>query len=228
MSGFEHFKDELFIHGQQMTNCPHGFENPCKGIHYDRSKGIVPRCLFLEEREATTTDEITVVIGLNPGISGKAEREGLANVTEYKKVLEFFGDEYKKHPFYRRATALVDGLGFNGPILWTEIAKCEGKQIWRETMVFCASNYLVNEIGLAKKHFGRVRFIVLSRTAFDPLIFLLNSDNVMGVPHPTGSYGKKFSGLFDREWKLLPEYRKDMLSFFDDENGWIKHRYFTA
>lgn len=228
MSGFSDFKAELMEHGQLVTNCRFGFERPCKGIHYDRTEGIIPRCLFLEERKANATNEITVVIGLNPGISGKAERQGLANVTDYHEVLDFFGNEYKKHPFYKRATALVDGLGFNGPILWTEIAKCEGKQIWRETMVFCASNYLIKEIELVKTYFDSVRFIVLSRRAFDPLIFLLNNDKVLGVPHPTGSYGKRFSGMFDGEWNLLSEYRKDMLSFFDDEADWVKHRYFTA
>jgi hypothetical protein len=230
MSGFKDFRDELFKHGQQMTNCQFGSENPCKGIHYDRSKGVIPRCLFLEEREATSTEEITVVIGLNPGKARVKEKKALANETDYQKVRDYFDEEYLSHPFYRRATALVNGLGFKGPILWTEIAKCEGSGIWRETMVFCASHYLVKEIALAKKHFTKVRFIVLSQTAFNPLIFLLNTDKVMGVPHPTGAYGSKFSGMFDKDWKLNKDFKKDMLKFFNDEgeDGWLRHQYFTA
>jgi hypothetical protein len=208
------FKSKIDEIGQKVTNCI--FCLKCKeegGTNYDRASGIIPRCLFFEERKENK--EIVIAIGQNPGLSGKNEREELANIHNYSVVKEFFNTKYKGHPFYKRATNLIETLGLNGHILWTELAKCEGKHIINETLAFCASNYLVEELEHAKKNYKKVTIIALGKRTYNSLIFLFPNQKILGVPHPTGSWGTKVVG------KPLNRNMNEFL------NGTKKHQYFT-
>jgi hypothetical protein len=219
----QNFIEELNIHGQRVTNCTFSSESTCSGIEYNRSIGILPRCLFFDNRDQTESVQIIVAVGKNPGISGLHERNALAGLEDYEQVIAYFKDNYKNHPFYSRTYELLYELELTQiPILWTEMAKCEGKGVWSETLAFCSSQYLRKEIELVRKHFDKVYFVALSRLVYDLLIHHVDKEKVIGFPHPTGSYGKKFTGLLSDKIEL-----NQMREFLFSDHL-TRYRYFSA
>jgi hypothetical protein len=222
MNEFIHALNRL---GDAMTDCQFGEGKPCDGIQYRRNEGIIPRCLFFDENDCTGTERITIVVGLNPGEAKTKEKNALKGVKTYEAAMAYFKKDYYNDVFYSRSKTLLTETGLNGPILWTEVAKCQGKFITKETMAFCASHYLMKEVSLAQKHFDEVVIIALAKGVYDPLIFLLPNSKVMGVPHPTSSRGQ-FRRLFMDTFQTLTESTKsEMHAFLNSDR---QHQYFTA
>ena len=83
---------------------------------------------------------------------------------------------------------------FDGPILWTELVKCQCSDkngvIPIQTMRTCINIYLKKEIELLPNYtiFG------VGNSAFEFCALSFPHHFIIGVPHPTGSYGN-FSRL---------------------------------
>lgn len=101
---------------------------------------------------------------------------------------------------------LVDQIDLRGPMLWTELAKCESTKDVRgvplATLRTCAGRYLKREIDVLPDSWP---LIAVGGEAFKALAYLHPNRVIIGVPHPTGSHGH-FARLFpDRQ--LLPHVR---------------------
>jgi hypothetical protein len=111
---------------------------PAPDVVLDKKQGIIPRCLIFEKEGRNPHGQGSVVVGVNPGKSGVEEQQFYcARGCSYEGVLAWHFEDSedpharkrgKHHPYYRSLTGLLDAAGLDGPILWTELAKCESKQ----------------------------------------------------------------------------------------------------
>src|SRR5258707_708231 len=119
MSSLQRVIDDL---GKELVVCP----DNCAGIWLDPSKGILPRSLFLERPEAT--GQGCLAVGLNPGTSSTPERTFyLASEISHDR-LRMYRASIAGIPYLARARSIIDQLGLGGPILWSNLAKCENER----------------------------------------------------------------------------------------------------
>jgi hypothetical protein len=122
----------------------------CAEARHDRKHGVLPRCLFLKAGRVvpseTQEDELsggTVVVGLNPGKMKEPERRKINELLDAigKDRTRFSAENWQAFarahyqrlketvagsvPYYTIVRALLRSSGRMGPILWTEILKCE-------------------------------------------------------------------------------------------------------
>ena len=205
-----------------MVACNHR----CPGIALDHRKGILPRCLILETggREA---NKGSVIVGINPGRSKPHEQEFYcSNGQTYEQVIAYW-QEYigYHHRYYAKLRALVTELGFNGPILWTELVKCENTSAVSglpplQTFRTCTQTYLQKELQAVPSDWP---LIAVGNESYKALAYIFASRTVIGVPHPTGSYGH-FDNLFDTKDRLLPKVKiltRDIVSGEGGKAVWL-------
>jgi hypothetical protein len=97
----------------------------CKGIARNIREGILPRCLILEIK-GRIGSKGSVIVGINAGRSKSAERKFYcSNGQNYEQVMEYWQQIISLRSYYIRLRNLVNQLGLNRPILWTELVKCE-------------------------------------------------------------------------------------------------------
>lgn len=107
--------------GRQLVLCDVG----CVGIRCDQSAGIPPRGLIFELR-GRRPGRGSAVIGINPGHARPREiRSYLTSGPQYEVVLKYWQDAITTFPYYRKIRRFLDQVGLRGPILWSELAKCE-------------------------------------------------------------------------------------------------------
>lgn len=175
--------------GHQLVKCP----NNCEGITKDLSKGIIPRCLFLEyENRADSIGSI--VVGINPGIATEKEMEFyVKNGNSYDSILSFWNPGWRYYSYLRD---FLNCFGFRGPILWTELAKCQssikGELPPTQTFRTCVNKYLNDELKIVDKSWP---LIAVGKETYKALAYLYPNRTVIGVPHPTSSWGS-FHPLF--------------------------------
>jgi hypothetical protein len=176
--------------GRRIVAC----RGDCRGVSCDRPAGVLPRCLIWEPAGRKTAGGCAV-IGINPGQAKADEteyyqREGAT----YGAFLRFWKRTIASYPYYRRTRNLLRSLGLNGPILWTELAKCQnepgkGGSPPLETLRRCSWRFLRHELALVP----RWPLIALGREAYRALAYMYPDRTVIGVPHPAGAYGDSFS-----------------------------------
>jgi len=191
--------------GQRMVACNYH----CAGIALDTHKGILPRCLILEI-EGRKGSKGSVVVGINPGRSRPDEREFYrSNGQTYEQVMAYWQERVGYlHRYYTKLRTLVGQLGFEGPILWTELVKCENTssksgQPPLQTFRTCTRTYLSTELQVVPDEWP---LIAIGTESFKALAYMFASRAVIGIPHPTGSHGQ-FSSLFDSKKQLLPKVK---------------------
>lgn len=146
-----------------------------------------------------------VVIGMNPSHSNGSERTYLKQQhkkhgARYLATVHYWKQHHAtKHKYYSRTRELVRAAGLCGPILWTELAKCENRHgvknpLPRQTYRVCVANFLLSEVSCVPSDWP---VFALGKDAYNAACFLLTDRRVVGVPHPTGSYGH-FHKLFAR------------------------------
>lgn len=199
--------------GKRLVKCKY----QCDGISNEPEKGILPRCLIYEERPGKNG---SIVVGLNPGKAKEREIEYyLKNHNTYNAIKVYWNSKVRHLKYYAKLRYLVSSIGFDGPILWTELAKCQCNEngvLPIQTMRICIDKYLRNEIELFPKYtiFG------VGNTAFNFCALSFPKHFVIGIPHPTGSYGN-FS-------KLLKNINNNKQKYIDkitdrkDNNRWFK------
>jgi hypothetical protein len=188
--------------GQDMVNC----QENCEGIARDLSRGILPRCLFLE-MQGSDLSKGTVIVGINPGQSDDEERAFYRqHGRAYVQVVKFWGTIKESNQYYAKLRNLARGFDLRGSILWTELVKCEnaekGKLPPLQTFRVCTRSFLNEELAAIPNDWP---LIGIGREAYKALAYLYPNRTVIGVPHPTGSFGN-FNELFEdnkvREGKL--------------------------
>jgi uracil-DNA glycosylase len=94
------------------------------------------------------------------------------------------------HKYYIRARSFADQAGLSGPILWTELVHCQsvnGVPLSVQTIRECINKHLVPQIRLLSRE---AVLVALGGEAYKILAYRFNKRLVLGVPHPTGSYGQ--------------------------------------
>ncbi|WP_230371289.1 uracil-DNA glycosylase family protein [Paludibacterium denitrificans] len=191
-------------------------------------KGIVPRGIILEAIDdygnptVGTSTSISnaalgvIVVGLNPGESGTKERYHYRHYFKhhgrnYQSVTNWHKKSINTYKYHSRLRKLIQQLNRTN-ILWTEIAKCENRNKKNnpcvETLHFCSGIYLKNEIdGLLSlsNHNNKWLILGIGRDAWKALAFLYPREAVIGIPHPTGSWGY-YSKLFSHNGQLLRKH----------------------
>ncbi len=174
--------------GGQMVAC----KQRCAGISCHQKNGVLPRCLILESRPGSGG---CAVVGINPGRAKRAE------VAYYKKeggtydaTVRYWQQQITLRPYYERLRKLTGSFGLNGPILWTELAKCENAHGTKfpplQTLRACTGRFLTKELEAIPRKWP---LIAIGKEAYRALAYLYPSRSVIGVPHPTGAYGDQFT-----------------------------------
>lgn len=200
MSKTKSIHSELYQLGEIMVGCI----NDCEGINCDPKNGIIPRCMVLEQKGRKEDERGTAIIGINPGISKEDERSFYRSKGQgYEKVLSYWDMKISKLKYYNFLRNLVNQLGFTGPILWSELVKCEnlvaGKLPPIQTFRTCTRKFLNKELEVIPLGWP---LIAVGKETFKVLAYLYPTHVVIGVPHPTGSYGH-FTRLFNKNGELI-------------------------
>ena len=207
--------------GRGLVCCPLA----CEGVRNDIENGYMPRCLVLQRSDRANTGGAAVV-GMNPGRSRTGEREHYKRARfTYESVQTWFATHGIKHQYHQRLLRLLDSLGVNGPILWTELPKCENLEGYTgppplQTFRTCTAHFLQDELKAIPETWP---IFGIGREAFKALAYRFPRRTVLGVPHPTGSYGH-FSKLLSESQKMLPSIKADVQSAIADRKAiWMSN-----
>lgn len=189
--------------GKKLVAC----SSPCQGIARAQAKGILPRCLYLEERDSHAMG--AAVVGLNPAPADEDECEFYRSLPSYQQAFAYWAEHIRKtNRYYRAMCGFVDQLDLAGSILWTELVKCENEAGNKQhpplqTFRICTRTYLQQELRAVPENWP---LIAVGRVAYDTLAYISPDRALIGVPHPTGSFGN-FHRLHDEGGSLLAELR---------------------
>lgn len=121
--------------------------------------------------------------------------------------------------YYNSLRKLVNELGFTGPILWTELVKCEsetpGELPPLQTFRDCTKIFLTEELKLIPEN---CPLIAVGKQVYNALAYRYPSRIVIGVPLPTGSYGH-FPKLFDNSGKVVQTINPPFRELWDGISG---------
>ncbi len=194
---------------------------------YDPSEGIIPRGLLFEDQGRKLKSMGCVIVGLNPGKAGREERNLYKNLYKADKLryinfTEFWTSKFRSWKYHRRLRSVADGLGLHGPILWTELVKCQSKKqgILRvQTVRDDIHKYLLKEIAVIPESWP---LIAGGDRAYEILSYSFPNRLVIGVPHPTGTYGNHWLNHINdkkiRELKKIIKKRKPVAIHIKDIN----------
>jgi len=180
--------------GKELVNCSDG----CADIVCNQRKGILPRCMILERPNAKGRG--CLAVGLNPGPSKAFERTFyIKHGISYRTVKEYWHENNSKIPYYSKSRRIIDAIGLTGPIIWSDLAKCENKLSLKnqpprlQTLRHCYHRFLRHELELMRDKWPVLGF---GWEAYRALAYLVPKRAVIGIPHPTGSHGH-FTALFE-------------------------------
>lgn len=207
---------KIFLIGDEVGAC----QRRCEGIICDQKNGVIPRGLILENHDG---DHGAIICGMNPGTSPDYERAVyVQHGARYAISRQAWGQYFKDSPYFARMRRFArELLGEAGPILWTDVAKCEKADPSRrisfethpQTFRVCADLYLKREVEECPKSWT---IIANGRDAFVALAYLLPTRKLIGVPHCTGAY-PQFSKLFDEHGKMRTDTLTRMNRYFKNE-----------
>lgn len=215
-------KKQIYALGEKLVKCPNG----CDGVEVNLSEGILPRSLILETRRGK---QGVIVIGINPGRARKSEQKFYRdNGGGYKNVVEYWQkDISQKHKYYKGLRKFVNEVGLRGPILWTELFKCQCpnkrkiKDISMQTYRRCFDSFLCKELKYVPKDWP---IIAVGNDTYKTLALMYRERGVIGVLHPSTRYSRfrLFFGKNSIENGLRPKIkdsakkalnRKEAISF---------------
>lgn len=205
--------------GRRLVNC--SFK--CNGISCDQNKGIIPRCLVLEI-DGRTKEKGCVIVGINPGIPRSPSEHNyyVSKGISYDSLLSYYWKRPKgihNHPYYTRLGELANCLELTGPILWTELVKCESQERGKlppvQTFRVCVEKFLNDELRSVPDDWP---IIAVGREAYKAMAYLYPKRIVIGVPHPTSSRGY-FSNLFDKNKNIKFHFRIHVSKLWENGRG---------
>ena len=175
----------------------------------DSKNGVLPRCLVYEEYSRDSSARGSVIVGINPGRTSEWEREFYKeHGSTYEATLKCWNEQTQNRPYYTQGRAFVKSIGLHGPILWTELVKCEspkGIELSVQTIRDSINRYLFKELEVIPKEWP---LIAVGSEVFKILGYRFPERTVIGIPHITGSYGQ-FHKLFSKN-KLNPDAKKHL------------------
>lgn len=214
----ETLEKKLLQLGNKLVTC----NLKCVGINNNPKKGIIPRCLYFE-RLGRNEENGCVIVGINPGRGTNNDNERqcyLQNQITYNTIINFWNNQGKNHLYYKYLRDFVDCVGYNGPILWTELVKCENNTNIDfpplQTFRTCTHKYLTNELNLVPDTWP---IIAVGREAHKALSYLYPTKSVLGVPHPTSSRGNFAKLFFDKNRKKFKKNVQKSIDEFLKSNG---------
>lgn len=186
MSAFNPY--QIRLAGERMVNCALN----CHGVSNVPVEGKIPRCLYIEN-EKGNLETGCIIVGLNPGQSNKDNSENQTYITQgisYKAIENHWLTFGLHHQYYKKLKKLVLSLGYDGPILWTELVKCESgvntKVLPLSTMRKCVNEYLLDELNNTPSDWP---IFAVGKEAYKALAYIYPDRTIIGVPHSTGSFG---------------------------------------
>lgn len=162
--------------------------NACPGVDNAPLAGTPPRGLILEADGRLGFGAI--VVGQNPGRAGPAEvQHYLEHGSDYEQQLVAWDTQIRDRiPYFALLRRLLAHLELDGPILWTDVAKCEGKNPPPETLMTCSQKYLARELATAPADWP---VIAAGARAFQASGYMAGRRPVLGLSHPTGNFSAK-------------------------------------
>ena len=220
MDSINKIGQDIYAIGQSMVKC----SDNCETICNDPENGALPRCLFFDERNKDIKNGC-VIVGINPGKSAKFSKERnfyLDRNNTYDSQLELWFTT-KKAKYYQFLEDFAMAAGWNGPILWTELVKCECSEDSispsLQTSRICTKKYLSEELDVIPKDWP---LFAVGRETHKALAYLYPERSVLGVPHPTSSRGQ-FANLFsDTKRKVFTKDVEKQINKFRSKPG-IEH-----
>ncbi len=195
--------------GRKLTH-DFAFYRRFKELRCDPGKGILPRGLVYETEQRNGSTGC-VIVGLNPGVAEKEEKAVLRKNPTYNSFLRFWQDHIADKPYYARLRNAADALGLKGPILWTELVKCQSwdnGKVCVQTIRADVNRYLLREIDAVPLSWP---LIGVGKKAYEILSYLYPKRVVIGIPHATGAYGG-FAKIYDsRKRTLMKKPRQQLL-----------------
>ncbi len=177
----------------------------------------MPRGLYFEDGFGESG---IIVCGLNPGTSRDEERNFYReNDVSYRSLYRYWHEHHPSIQYFLRVRNFVRGLGYTGPILWTNIAKCEKAESSKrigfatnlQTFRSCASSYLTSEIEGCPDSWP---LVANGKEAFTALSYLFPTRRVIGIAHPTGAY-PQFSKMLNGG-QVRSEVRDTIQTYFEE------------
>ncbi len=208
-------KNYIYAIGEELVGCRENYE----GITRDPQKGIIPRGMILEEGENGDESEGCIASGINPGIANKWEMEKYKEQTiSYERTLTLWKAQIKDVSYYSNLRSLIRKLGYSGPILWTDLAKCQSTGLKRyppvETFRRCCNKFLSRELAILPA-IEKWDIIAVGREPYIALSYLYPHRTVIGLTHPA-AYGD-FSRINRKADRL-----RGKLSQFKYKSVWLR------
>jgi hypothetical protein len=193
----------------------------CDGVFSNPPQGIIPRGLLLESR--SPDDAGVVLLGMNPGQGDDRERSAFQADRTFEATVHFMTEHrLLKHEYYKRLRLLANECGLRGHLLWTELAKCQSAEevhgsLPLETYRTCASVFLRREVEATPASWA---IFAVGRDAYRAAAFMFSERSVVGLAHPTGSYGN-WHAMF-ANGRLKPEVRNAVQRILSERRAaWI-------
>ena len=96
-----------------------------------------------------------------------------------------------------KARRLIEQLNLDGPILWSDLAKCENAEGSDgpplQTLRHCTRRFLLRELNVTPSDWP---IVALGWEAYRALAYLVPMRAVIGIPHPTGAFAA-FANMFE-------------------------------
>jgi len=161
-----------------------------------KNEGIIPRGLYLETLNRAKTKGV-IVVGMNPGRinNDSQEYKNLLKdkISYYNYVKAFEKNILYKHPYFKRTHEVLEILKFTGPILWTEIVKCQSEENGKlsyDTIRNCVHKFLKKEVELVD-----YPIFALGDKAYNTCLLLFPERKIIDSQHPPGANSNFYNFL---------------------------------
>lgn len=171
----------------------------CDGVINSPSTGQPPRGLIMETNGRRGSTGV-IVCGQNPAGARDPERTHYRdNGAGYEQQLTAWTAIVWNSRYFNSLRQLLDCLDLDGPILWTDIAKCEGNAPPLPTLMKCSQHFLARELDAVPIEWP---VITAGARAFQAVGYMAGKRSVVGIPHPTGPHA---ANKFTLQLKKLKE-----------------------
>ena len=157
----------------------------CDGVINSPSTGHPPRGLIMEIKGRRGPTGV-IVCGQNPGTArGLEPKHYLDHRAGYEQQLTAWTSIVWDSRYFNCLRQLLDCLDIDGPILWTDVAKCEGNVPPLPTLMRCSRHFLARELDAVPIEWP---VIAAGARAFQAVGYMAGERSVVGIPHPTGPH----------------------------------------
>jgi len=217
-------KNKISKIAQQIINC----DKNCDGVYSNLKEGVIPRGLILETEGRKSNAKGCIVIGINPGKASKFEKnyyrekyiENKGSIN-YENLLFLWENGWKnKKPvkncqYFQKLRKISNGLGLKGPIIWTNLAKCQNQDPPLQTIRTCVGTYLKKELELFPSDWP---IIAAGREPYILSACLCPNHIIIGVTHPSERSGR-FDDFFDEDNILYKKFQINLNKLWDGKRG---------